>query len=1536
MHLLSFDKSGELRLTKPSDDKHPPYAILSHTWGDEDAELTFKDVQDGLGKSKAGFQKVIFCGQQAQKDDLLDFWVDSCCINRSDSSELSESIISMFRWYKQAAKCYVYLSDVTALKRGNNGDTACNWQDAFRKSRWYTRGWTLQELLAPNEVEFWSRDGQLLGTKQTLKDLIYEITKIPAPALCGTPLSDFSVNERHRWAAKRDTTRKEDKAYCLLGIFDVFMPPMYGEGDNASQRLQDNIKLRFGDVRSGSGNQTGSNYEDSDDHRESVLASLRFEQMDTRRSTVKNAQQKTCAWMVQHPAYVAWRLKKGCSEDQRTLWIAGKPGAGKSTIMKYLYDNTNQSKHDDEIVISFFFNARGDQLERTTVGMYRALLAQILVEVQDLQNLLDEQDPSSEWTTEALKRIFADAINGLGGRRLTCFIDALDECDEQQIRDMVEFFDDVQDSTQGDSKRLFICFASRHYPTIEIRSGQRLVLEDEDGHSEDLWKYIRRRLRAGKGKLVDDIKAQVHEKANGVFMWVVLVINILNDEFSRGRIFAVKQRLKEIPGDLSALFRDLLRRDSANMDDLLLCIQWVLFARRPLRMQEFYFAMVAGLNPERASEPWNQDEVTSYHMTRFVQSSSKGLAEVTKSKTAPQVQFIHESVNDFLLTDGGLQELWPDLGNGERSRSISHERLKNCCLHQVAADFSSSTSMSFAEPLPKAKSEEDKRLREEMSAVFPFVAYASSGILYHANEAARAIAEETFLLDFPLDRWVYLSNLYTSHQIRRHSSNVALLYVLAENGLHRLIRAIPFPYGFERLPLEKYQYSLMAAYCNGHKNAFFTLLGITGNSCAPAIESDPGFGKASQISKTVDLLLWATDHRNWVLAECLLICGHQSEPVADPLQRKQDGNDALSLAARYGKINIVGPLFQYMLEASAPRRAEIRPEYLVCACEGGHMRTAQLLLEQGASINAECSERQCLSKYRTALEAALAEEHENLVRLLIDRGISVVAQQSALANASRKGRVGAVEILLRQSAKVDRGSLCSALWAASAGGHQKVFEILLECGADVSPPIDGPFRLALEQASAPGHDHIVERLLDRSKDVAIEQFKTSYGTALTDACRRGFEHIMGFLLLSVADANARSVKDENALKTACYKGYEKMVQPLIAHDADVNARSELGSTALGTACYEGFERIVQLLLDYGADVYAPSGKEGTPLEAACYNGHQTVVQLLLDHDANVYTAHKDHSHALLYACRNGHVAVVRLLLHHGAAANAPHEIRPLIEACGRGHEVVVRLLLDHGADANARHETHGNALITAYIMGYKAIVRLLLDHGADANTQHKIHGSALTSACVNGHVAVVRLLLDYNADAHAQNEVHGSPLIAACINGNEAVARLLLDHDADVNARNEIHGNPLIAACINGNEAVARLLLDYGADINAEKWVRGNALMGACEKGREAVVRLLLDHGADANAQNESYGPALTAACVNGYEAVARLPLDHGADINAENLLYGNALMGACEKGCEAVVRLLLDYGADVNASHLFFGTALDIAKSTVPSKRET
>jgi hypothetical protein len=240
MRLLVYNSKCEFSLTQFFDDI-PPYAILSHTWGPQ--EVTFGDMRDGNGTSKTGFDKIRFCGEQARRDGLQYFWVDTCCIDKTSSAELAEAINSMFRWYRNAAKCYVFLSDVPRLTvDGEDQSHQLSWEPTFRESRWFRRGWTLQELIAPASVEFFSKDRERLGDKKSLERLICEITGIPSKALRGSPLADFSVTERMLWAETRQTTREEDMAYSLLGIFEVYMPLIYSEGRaNAVGRLQEAI-----------------------------------------------------------------------------------------------------------------------------------------------------------------------------------------------------------------------------------------------------------------------------------------------------------------------------------------------------------------------------------------------------------------------------------------------------------------------------------------------------------------------------------------------------------------------------------------------------------------------------------------------------------------------------------------------------------------------------------------------------------------------------------------------------------------------------------------------------------------------------------------------------------------------------------------------------------------------------------------------------------------------------------------------------------------------------------------------------------------------------------------------------------------------------------------------------------------------------------------------------------------------------------------------------------------------------------------------
>jgi len=236
MRLLQRERNGEFSLVEFFGKNIPPYAILSHTWGADDQEVTFRDIVDATGKNKAGYRKIYFCEEQARRDGLQFFWVDTCCIDKSSSAELSEAINSMFRWYHDAAKCYIYLSDVSITDSVvfDPASFRQTWKLAFQRSRWFTRGWTLQELVAPTSVEFFSVEGELLGDRNSMVEEIAIITGIAVQALLGSPLSRFTVEERMSWAKRRVTKREEDAVYSLLGIFDIHIPLIYGEGQKSA------------------------------------------------------------------------------------------------------------------------------------------------------------------------------------------------------------------------------------------------------------------------------------------------------------------------------------------------------------------------------------------------------------------------------------------------------------------------------------------------------------------------------------------------------------------------------------------------------------------------------------------------------------------------------------------------------------------------------------------------------------------------------------------------------------------------------------------------------------------------------------------------------------------------------------------------------------------------------------------------------------------------------------------------------------------------------------------------------------------------------------------------------------------------------------------------------------------------------------------------------------------------------------------------------------------------------------------------------
>ncbi|RFU74992.1 ankyrin repeat-containing [Trichoderma arundinaceum] len=218
--------AGGFELKEFGEDNVPRYAILSHTWGEE--EVTFQDMTLGRFANKKGFEKIRGCCALARANGYDYAWVDTCCIDKTSSAELSEAINSMYRWYEESDVCYGFLADVPSAVE-------------FSESRWFTRGWTLQELIAPETMIFLDEAWKELGTRESLKQEISERTSIPIDILSGHGLETASVAQKMSWAAQRNTSRSEDRAYCLMGIFGINMPLLYGEGERAFIRLQEEI-----------------------------------------------------------------------------------------------------------------------------------------------------------------------------------------------------------------------------------------------------------------------------------------------------------------------------------------------------------------------------------------------------------------------------------------------------------------------------------------------------------------------------------------------------------------------------------------------------------------------------------------------------------------------------------------------------------------------------------------------------------------------------------------------------------------------------------------------------------------------------------------------------------------------------------------------------------------------------------------------------------------------------------------------------------------------------------------------------------------------------------------------------------------------------------------------------------------------------------------------------------------------------------------------------------------------------------------------
>ncbi|KAF3049143.1 hypothetical protein E8E11_004726 [Didymella keratinophila] len=620
MHLLRYDEHGKLGIDSFDEGAIPPYAILSHTWGADTEEVTFADLQRGDGKTKPGHEKILFCGKQAQRDNLQYFWIDTCCIDKANKAELALSIRSMFHCVMHR---YFYPLHVERTPAGSGVARSKQTSDfTIKESRWFTRGWTLQELLAPSTVEFFSKEGAKLGDKLSLAKEVREVTGIPCSALQGEPLSDFSVNERISWNEHRVTKIPTDRAYSLMGILGVSLSPFDGESPaEAMKRVTDEAEKQDKCLRDIHQTDPRNDKKRIEDTKGGLLA-------DSYR------------WVLANPTFQQWQQRS----DSRLLWVKGDPGKGKTMLLCGIIDELHNSMPRSTLLSYFFCQATDPRINSAT-AVLRGLLYMLIHQQPSLvSHVCKKHDHAGKALFEdanawvALTEIFTDVLQDPQLRSTYLIVDALDEC----VTDLPRLLHFIAKQSSASSRVKWIV-SSRNWPEIEEQMEQaghkaRLSLElNAESVSAAVGVFIQHKVtqlaqqKNYDQQMQDTVLERLTANADGTFLWVALVCQELRATARRN----VLKKLDTFPPGLTALYERMMRHISVS-DDAILCKQVLASAAlvyRPITLQE--------LVP--LAEPL-KDIANEAELREII-----GLCGSFLTLREDTVYFVHQSAKDFLF-----------------------------------------------------------------------------------------------------------------------------------------------------------------------------------------------------------------------------------------------------------------------------------------------------------------------------------------------------------------------------------------------------------------------------------------------------------------------------------------------------------------------------------------------------------------------------------------------------------------------------------------------------------------------------------------------------------------------------------------------------------------------------------------------------------------------------------------------------------------------------------------------------------------------
>lgn len=863
-------------------------------------------------------------------------------------------------------------------------------------------------------------------------------------------------------------------------------------------------------------------------------------------SSIRPPHPGTYDWVFDTSEFQTWRNEAQTADSRRALWISGKSGAGKSTMMKHILDHCRKEMQDHAI-LSFFFNARGAPLESSMLGMLRSLVYQCIQQELELseqcaeflrRHRWHEKQEDWQWQISELRDFLLLAVRQKLPKPVIVLVDAIDECGEPTSHGISPLIENVLNVAAVSTVPIRVCIASRPRKLFTETASEHTLLKLEDMTTTDITAYVKEKLIT----LDEYIRSAILEKASGCFLWAIIVVDMLNEAYraSNNDAEVMLMRLDFLSPGLPELFNVLLFPNDLEIG-LLHHLLGVMSCSRRLLLPEELSAAI-GLAPSNLET-----------MRTQIAKLSRGLVEVQEGDE-PNTQFIHNSVKEYLLLQ--TSSYASDRILGRRPFCSSHGQIWEFCwksIQQTMNDSAQRQEVGFDSGRPQ------------------FLMYAVKHVLYHAEMVLSERGQGRTTYRMAIQKWLldYSKWLDWLKQWLLIEREVGLLYILVLNGFTNLAQILLTHGTNVNEEGGLHGNALQAAIYRGNKEVVKLLL-------RHGADVNPPSGLYGSALRTA--LYGGDEGIIKLLLEVDAIGSNQGYRCVNGLQAaaaiSEGDEDLISrLLDRGADINAQGGFYGNALQVATLKR---------------NWKVLRLLLRHGADTNA------LGGFYGYALQAAAYMGNGWVVSLLLEAGANVNAEGgyygTALQAAASQNYLPIAQDLVSQGADLNTrgGEYGSALCAASYEGNTGLVELLLEKGAKPDIQVDY-YGTALQAAAYQGHLEVVKMLIANGADINAQSGE--YGNALCAALVAAKYDIVEHILQHGARTDLRDSFNRTALHNAVKSGSHSMVQLLLEQGASPDDLDDTGTSPFDIAVQSRNGLLTQELLSYTSKMPLLSAKD---------------------------------------------------------------------------------------------------------------------------------------------------------------------------------------------------------------------------------------------------------------------------------------------------------------------------------------------------------